>query len=76
VIYLLLAALAIFFAGLGEAIRMEMSRRHASVLTGLHQRNRSDFVQHGREPELDEIREDAGEVELPDDDITLHHRRN
>jgi hypothetical protein len=75
VIYLLLAALAIFFAGLGEAIRMEYSRQHPSVLTGLHQRNRSDFVEHGREPELDEIREDA-DVELPDDDITLYHRRN
>jgi hypothetical protein len=75
-IYLLLAALGFFITGLGEAIRMEYSRRHASVLTGLHQRNRSDFVQHGREPELDEIREDTGEVELPDDDITLYHRRN
>jgi hypothetical protein len=74
-IYLLLAALAVFVAGLAEAVRMEYSRRHASVLTGLHQRNRSDFVQHGREPELDEIREDA-DVELRDDDITLHHRRN
>lgn len=75
-IYLLLAALAVFVAGLAEAVRMEYSRRHASVLTGLHQRNRSDFIRHGREPDLDEIREDTGEVELPDDDLTLYHRRN
>jgi hypothetical protein len=74
-IYLLLAALSIFVVGVGEAIRMEYSRRHANVLTGLHQRNRSDFVRHGREPELDEIREDT-DVELPDDDLTLYHRRN
>jgi hypothetical protein len=73
-IYLLLAALGIFITGLGEAIRMEYSRQHPPILTGLHQRNRSDFVQHGREPELDEIREDAGEVELTDSD--LYHRRN
>lgn len=75
-IYLLLSALAVFVAGLAEAIRMEASRHHASVLTGLHQRNRTDFVHHGTEPDLDEIREDATDVELPEGDITLHHRRN